>query len=160
MRASHKTNLPSASVFKISTVFPDIVVTISPGLVALLPGMFSAAATNPTTLIGNLSSAIQPIVAITLAAPHMSNFISSIPPLDFKLIPPVSNVIPFPTIACGLVLAFAPLYSITISLASSADPADTESREPIPNLAICFSLRILAETLRFLFAREVACSAR
>ena len=31
-KASAKTNLPSASVFKISIVFPDIDLTISPGL--------------------------------------------------------------------------------------------------------------------------------
>ena len=32
--ASHKTNLPSASVFRISIVIPDILVTTSPGRVA------------------------------------------------------------------------------------------------------------------------------
>ena len=31
VKASHKTKRPSASVFRISTVIPDIVVTTSPG---------------------------------------------------------------------------------------------------------------------------------
>ena len=99
VRASAKTSLPSASVFNISTVLPDIVLTTSPGFVALLPGIFSALATTPIILIGSFNSETTCIVAITLAAPHISNFISSIVAGGFKLIPPVSKVIPLPTIA-------------------------------------------------------------
>ena len=76
-----------------------MVLTTSPGLVALLPGMFSALATTPTTFIGSFSSETTCIVAMTLAAPHISNFISSIAAGGLRLIPPVSKVIPFPTIA-------------------------------------------------------------
>ena len=43
LRASHRTRRPSESVSRISTVWPDIVVTMSPGLIALPPGMFSVA---------------------------------------------------------------------------------------------------------------------
>ena len=51
---------------------------MSPGLMALPPGMFSVAGTTPTTLSGSFISAIAFIVPSTLAAPHMSYFISSI----------------------------------------------------------------------------------
>ena len=36
-------------------VWPDMLVTMSPGLVALPPGMFSVAGTTPTTLIFSFS---------------------------------------------------------------------------------------------------------
>ena len=54
-------------------------------------------------------------------------------------------------------MAFVPWYRISISLASSAEPADTESNEPIPSLAICFSLKTLVEIFRFFEARSMAC---
>ena len=40
-RASAIINLPSASVFKTSTVFPFLIFKTSPGLIAVLLGMFS-----------------------------------------------------------------------------------------------------------------------
>ncbi len=49
VNVSQRTKRPSASVFKISTVWPLMVVTISPGRVALPEGIFSAAAIAPTT---------------------------------------------------------------------------------------------------------------
>ena len=58
VNASANTNRPSASVFKISTVCPERVLTTSPGLVALLPGIFSALATTATTFRGIFNSAI------------------------------------------------------------------------------------------------------
>ncbi len=70
--ASHSTRRPSASVFSISTVCPDRVLTMSPGLEAVPEGMFSAAAMTPTTLMGSLRSATVLTVPNTLAAPHMS----------------------------------------------------------------------------------------
>ncbi len=42
------------------------------------------------------------MVEMTLAAPHISNFISSIAAPGLRLIPPVSKVIPLPTRTCGL----------------------------------------------------------
>ena len=58
-------------------VWPDMLLTISPGLVAVLLGMFSTAGTTTLTLIGSFISAMAAIVPSTLAAPHMSYFISS-----------------------------------------------------------------------------------
>ena len=50
-RAS-KAMLIASTVLRISTVCPDIVVTMSPGRVAPPPGMFSQAGTTPTTFTG------------------------------------------------------------------------------------------------------------
>ena len=84
-------------------------VTTSPGFVAEPLGMFSAEATIATTLIFRLSSLIDFIVPITLAAPHISYFISSIPLLGFTDIPPVSKVIPLPTNTIGFSFLAPPL---------------------------------------------------
>ena len=48
--ASHSTSRPSASVLITSTVWPDMVVTTSPGRWALPSGMFSTSPQTPTTL--------------------------------------------------------------------------------------------------------------
>ena len=101
VRASHKTNRPSASVFKISTVLPELVVTISPGRVAPPLGMFSAAATIVKRLIGSLASMAAFVAPKTAAAPPMSYFISSIVGGGLREMPPVSKVIPLPTSAMG-----------------------------------------------------------
>ena len=78
-------------------VFPDMLVTTSPGFVAPPLGMFSAAATIATTFSGNPSSVTARMVPKTLAAPPMSNFISSILAPGFREMPPLSKVIPLPT---------------------------------------------------------------
>ena len=69
----------------------------------------------------------------------MSYFISSIPFDGFSEIPPVSKVIPFPTIAIGLSLFLEPLYSAIISFAGSFAPAVTDKSECIPSFLICVS---------------------
>ena len=74
-----------------------MLLTISPGNVAVLLGRFSQAGTITDKFTGRFISAIAMIVPITVAAPHMSYFISSIAALGLIDIPPVSNVIPFPT---------------------------------------------------------------
>ncbi|MNZ31766.1 hypothetical protein D3C78_490750 [compost metagenome] len=79
-----------------------MVVTMSPGRVAPPLGMFSAQARRPTTLIGSCSSTRARKVPSTLAAPHMSYFISSMPAAGLMLMPPVSKVMPLPTRAKGL----------------------------------------------------------
>jgi hypothetical protein len=66
---------------------------------ALPPGMFSVAGITPTTLSGRRISAIAFMAPSTLAAPHMSNFISSISAAGLIEMPPVSNVMPLPTSA-------------------------------------------------------------
>ena len=98
---------PSASVFRISTVWPESVVTMSPGLVAWPPGMFSHAGMTPTTLTGARMPASARIAPSTEPAPDMSNFISSISPEGLSEMPPVSKVMPLPTSAIGF-FAFAP----------------------------------------------------
>ncbi len=82
-------------------VCPDMLVTMSPGLVALPPGMFSVAGITPTTLIGSLRVATACRVPSTEAAPHMSYFISSISPAGLIEMPPVSKVTPLPIRATG-----------------------------------------------------------
>ena len=82
-------------------VWPDMLLTMSPGLVARPLGMFSHAGTTPTRLIGSSSVATALNVPSTLAAPLMSNFISSIAGGGFSEMPPVSNVTPLPTSAVG-----------------------------------------------------------
>ena len=127
-------------------VWPDILVTTSPGLVAPPLGIFSAAATMPTTLSFKSISAIAFMVPTTLAAPHISYFISSILAPGFKLIPPVSKVTPLPTSTCGCALFLPPLYSITIRHAGWSLPALTDSRAPMPSCFIFFSSSTLTVT--------------
>ncbi len=92
----------------ISIVWPDMLVTMSPGRVAFPPGMFSQAGKTPTTLHSGSSSAIAAIAPSTPPAPHMSNFISSIFGGGFSEMPPVSNVTPLPQIAIGATFGPAP----------------------------------------------------
>ncbi|MNI78866.1 hypothetical protein D3C73_1352810 [compost metagenome] len=71
-------------------------------------GMFSAQARIHTRLIGSFSSSTARRVPNTLAAPHMSYFISSMPAPGLRLMPPVSKVMPLPTSTNGLSLFLAP----------------------------------------------------
>ena len=82
-------------------VWPLMLVTTSPGLTALCEGMFSQLGISPITL--TLGCCIESALNTpsTLAAPHMSNFISSISPAGLMEMPPVSNVMPFPTKTAG-----------------------------------------------------------
>ena len=65
--------------------------------------MFSAAGMIPTMLSGSARRATVLMAPNTLAAPHMSNFISSMLAPGFSEMPPVSNVMPLPTSTIGLV---------------------------------------------------------
>ena len=65
--------------------------------------------------MGSFAFAIATIAPIALAAPCISIFISPIPPAGFIEIPPVSNVMPLPTITNGLSVDLPPLYSMTIN---------------------------------------------
>ena len=105
--------------------------TMSPGLVARPLGMFSQAGTTPTRLIGRSSVATALNVPSTLAAPLMSNFISSIAGGGFSEMPPVSNVTPLPISAVGASPRAPPLYSRTIRYAGSSVPLVTDRNEPI-----------------------------
>ncbi|MNP54094.1 hypothetical protein D3C76_1486240 [compost metagenome] len=101
-------------MLRISTVWPLMVVTMSPGREALPLGMFSAQARMHTRLIGSFSSSTARRVPNTLAAPPMSYFISSMPAPGLRLMPPVSKVMPLPTSAYGFSDFLPPLYCMTI----------------------------------------------
>ena len=90
-------------------VWPDIEVTMSPGRLALPPGMFSVAGTMTVRLIGSPMRATAFMVPRTLAAPHMSYFISSISAAGLSEMPPVSKVTPLPTRTIGFSPVLAPL---------------------------------------------------
>ena len=72
-------------------------------------GMFSQLGIRPTTLMAGCSSASAAKVPSTLAAPPMSNFISSISAAGLMEIPPVSKVMPLPTSTTGASVRGAPL---------------------------------------------------
>ena len=61
--------------------------------------MFPTAGTTITRFSGSFIFAVARKAPNTLAAPHMSNFISSMPPCTLRLMPPVSKVMPLPTSA-------------------------------------------------------------
>ena len=82
-------------------VWPDRLVTTSPGLMARPLGMFSQVGITPITFSDGFSSPTARIVPSTLAAPPMSNFISSISAEGLIEIPPVSKVMPLPTSTTG-----------------------------------------------------------
>ena len=95
--ASHSTSRPSASVLSISTLTPLRVAITSPGRSDSGPMAFSTAGTMTTRFTGSFIFTAATKVPMTLAAPHMSYFISSMPPCVFRLTPPVSKVMPLPT---------------------------------------------------------------
>ena len=82
-------------------VWPDMLVTMSPGRVALPPGMFSVVGIKPMTFSGSFICAAARRVPNTLPAPDMSYFISSISAAGFSEMPPVSNVMPLPMSTTG-----------------------------------------------------------
>ena len=87
--------------------------TISPGLCALPPGIFSTKPTTPTAFIFAFLNANDFSNPTTTADPAISYFISSINFAGFKEIPPVSKQTPFPTKANGFWLdCFLPFHSI------------------------------------------------
>src|ERR1039458_5574991 len=67
----------------------------------------------------------------TVAAPLMSNFISSMAGGSLREIPPESNVIPLPTRQMGGTLFLAPRYSQTISRGGWSEPLVTARNAPI-----------------------------
>ena len=116
---------------------------MSPGLVARPSGMFSAAATMATRLIFGRMPSTASTVPNTLAAPHMSNFISSMASPGLSEMPPVSKVMPLPTSTWGASSASsAPWYFITISREGCSLPRPTESRLWAPSVSRASSSRI------------------
>ena len=141
--ASARTRRPSASVLITSTVWPDMVVTTSPGRWAFPSGMFSTMPRIPTALTLALRAARAAMAPVTAAAPPMSVIISSMPSAGLMLMPPVSKQTPLPMNATGAAAgSLAPFHWITASWLSRTLPWPTPSRAPIPSLAISFSPRI------------------
>ncbi len=81
---------------------------MSEGLVAPPLGIFSQAAMMTTRLMGRASSAAARSAPSTVAAPLMSNFISSMPGGSLSEIPPESKVIPLPIRQIGARAFLAP----------------------------------------------------
>ncbi len=100
--ASARISRPSASVFVISIDFPAMLITTSPGLIAVPLGMFSTVGMMPVTRSGSSSSDAARNAPRTAAAPDMSYFMRSMSSRGLRLIPPVSKVTPLPIKAtCG-----------------------------------------------------------
>ena len=111
--------------------------------------MFSQAGIKPTTLTLGCKPAKARNVPSTLAAPHMSNFISSISGAGLSEMPPVSKVMPLPTKTVGATALAAPLYFKTINRSGWSEPCATDMNEPMPSLATSLSPR--TSTLMFLY---------
>ena len=141
---SARTRRPSASVLITSMDFPAMEICTSPGFCARPPGMFSLEGTTAITLHEGFSVAMARIAPIMAAPPHMSYFIFSMSFAGLMEIPPVSNVMAFPTRprtgAPGS--NFSGVYVMMIMRGGSALPCATESSAPIFNSAIFFSSRI------------------
>ncbi len=112
-----------------------MLVTTSPGLSAVLLGMFSHVGIKPTTFMAGCKAANASKVPSTLAAPHMSNFISSMPGPGLSEIPPVSKVMPLPTSTVGATVFAAPAYCKTMKRNGSLEPWATAAKEPIPSFS-------------------------
>ena len=104
---SASTSRPSASVLMISMNLPFDACTTSPGFIASPDGMFVVEPMRPTTLIGSSNRPIASMAPSTPAAPHMSNFIHSMPCAGLIEMPPESKHSPLPTSTIGFA-SFAP----------------------------------------------------
>ena len=133
---SERTNRPSASVLRTSMVLPESVVMTSPGRCAFAAGMFSAMHVIPTTLPSYPVDASACIVPKTVADPPISYFISSMLAPGLSEIPPVSNVIPFPT-RRGQRPGFS-LFIAKMTMHGFRDePMPTATRPPMPAFMAC-----------------------
>ena len=118
-----------------STVWPEWLVTTSPGRCALSPSMFSTRPTRPTTFTFALRPASAAMAPTTAAAPAMSHFMSSMPPAGLMEMPPLSKVTPLPTKATGLPSPPAPCQDITTMRGSRALPSETPISMPKPSFS-------------------------
>ena len=137
-------------------VWPLMLVTTSPGLTARPLGMFSQAGIRPTTLTAGLSSASAAKVPSTLAAPPMSNFISSISAAGLIEMPPVSKVTPLPTSTTGATDLCAPWYFSTMKRSGCSEPWDTAMKAPMPKASTSAGPRISALRCDFLASWRAA----
>ena len=134
-----------------------MLVTTSPGLMAWSPGMFSQVGTMTTRLSLGLSSATARSVPSTLAAPPMSNFISSISAAGLMEMPPVSKVMPLPTstigacvFACTVVLRDDEARRLGRALRHGEEGAHAELLDRLAVEHLDLQAELLAELLRLL----------
>ena len=119
--ASASTRRPSASVLMISMVWPDIVVTISPGRWALPSGMFSTRPIDAHGVDLGLARGQRMHEPDQQAAPAMSPFMSSMLAAGLIEMPPVSKHTPLPMNAMARVRLAAFHRMMTVRL-SCAEP--------------------------------------
>ena len=110
---------------------------MSPGRVAVAEGIFSQAGITPITFSGRSISPTACMVPSTDAAPHMSYFISSMPPPGLSEIPPVSKVMPLPTSTTGASFALPPMCLSTMNFGGCALPLVTDKKLPILSASSC-----------------------
>ncbi len=136
---SASTSRPSASVLMISMNFPFDACTTSPGFIASPDGMLVVEPMRPTTLTGSSNRPIASMAPSTPAAPHMSNFIHSMPCAGLIEMPPESKQRPLPTSTMGFA-PFTPFWcSSMMSRGSCVVPCATARNEPI--FASCIAAR-------------------
>ena len=108
---------------------------MSPGRVECGPGMFSTAGATASSGVPGASRATVAMAAITVHAPVLSIFISSIRPDGLMLIPPESKQTPLPTIArCRPSASSSPSppERMTIIFGGLSLPRPTAMNMPIP----------------------------
>ena len=120
----------------ISMVWPDMVLTMSPGRCALPSGMFSTRPIAPIALTRALRAASACISPTTQAAPAMSPFMSSMPAAGLIEMPPVSKHTPLPMNATGAAPFLPPFQRMITTRLSCTEPWPTPSSEFMPSFFI------------------------
>ena len=134
--ASPRMSRPSASVLLISTTLPLRALTTSPGLVECEPGMFSTAGARASRGVPGARRETVSIAAMTVEAPVLSIFISSIRSDGLMLMPPESKQTPLPMIASRRPrpsVAPSPPERITIMRGGLSLPCPTARNMPMPS---------------------------
>ena len=119
-----------------STILPLSARTTSPGRVECGPGMFSTAGARARSGVPGARRATVSIAAMTVAAPVLSIFISSIRSAGLIEMPPESKQTPLPTIArCRPSESFSPALPerITIIRGGLSLPRPTAMNMPMPS---------------------------
>ena len=105
--------------------------------------MFSTKPRIPITLCLSFERATVSSKPVTVAAPPISHFISSIDFGGFNDSPPESKHTPLPINVMGLLFLLPPSHSIITTLLSFLDPLPTASKASIPIFFNCCSFSIV-----------------
>ena len=135
---------------------------MSPGRVECGPGMFSTAGATARSGVPGASRATVAMAEITVHAPVLSIFISSIRPDGLMLIPPESKQTPLPTIArCRPSASSSPSppERMTIIFGGLSLPRPTAMNMPIP-ISVALSASITSIHSPCFSAMARASSAR